>query len=36
MGTSGCVSFMFNLKGIIVLDNEEGTIDEDKAMGRHS
>ena len=32
MGTSGCVSFMFNLKGIIVLDNEEGTIDEDKAM----
>lgn len=32
MGTSGCVSFMFSLKGIIVLDNEEGTIDEDKAM----
>ena len=23
---------MFSLKGIIVLDNEEGTIDEDKAM----
>ena len=32
MGTSGCVSFMFSLKGIIILDNEEGTIDEDKAM----
>lgn len=32
MGTTGCVSFMFNLKGIIVLDNEDGDIDEDKAM----
>ncbi len=32
MGTSGCVSFMFSLKGVIVLNNEEGTIDEDKAM----
>ena len=32
MGTSGCVSFMFSLKGVIVLDNEDETIDEDKAM----
>ena len=32
MGTSGCVSFMFNLQGVIVLDNEDGDIDEDKAM----
>jgi len=32
MGTSGCVSFMFSLQGIIVLDNEDGDIDEDKAM----
>lgn len=32
LGTSGCVSFMFSTKGIVVLDNEEGTIDEDKAM----
>ena len=32
MGASGCVSFMFSRKGIIVLDNEDGDIDEDKAM----
>ena len=32
MGTSGCVSFMFTTKGIVVLDNEDGDIDEDKAM----
>ena len=32
MGTPGCVSFMFSRKGIIVLDNEDGDIDEDKAM----
>ena len=32
MGTSGCVSFMFSLQGVIVLDNEDGDIDEDKAM----
>ena len=32
LGTSGCVSFMFSQKGIVVLDNEEGEIDEDKAM----
>lgn len=32
LGASGCVSFMFSLKGIVVLNNEEGSIDEDKAM----
>ena len=32
LGTTGCVSFMFSEKGIIVLDNEDGDIDEDKAM----
>lgn len=32
MGTSGCVSFMFTTKGIVVLDNEDEEIDEDKAM----
>ena len=30
LGTTGCVSFMFNLKGIIVLDNEDEDIDEDR------
>lgn len=32
LGTSGCVSFMFSSKGIVVLDNEDETIDGDKAM----
>lgn len=32
LGTAGCVSFMFSLKGVIVLNNEDGNIDEDKAM----
>lgn len=32
LGTAGCVSFMFSMKGIIVLNNEDGDIDEDKAM----
>lgn len=32
LGASGCVFFMFSLKGIVVLNNEEGNIDEDKAM----
>ena len=32
LGTTGCVSFMFSTKGIIVLDNEDEDIDEDKAM----
>lgn len=32
LGTSGCVSFLFSTKGVVVLDNEDGAIDEDKAM----
>ena len=32
LGTTGCVSFMFNEKGVIVIDNEEGEIDEDQMM----
>lgn len=32
LGTAGCVSFMFTLKGVVVLNNEDGDIDEDKAM----
>ncbi len=32
LGTSGCVSFMFTTKGVVVLDNEDEDIDEDKAM----
>lgn len=32
MGQSGSVSFMFDNKGVIVIDNEDGDIDEDKLM----
>lgn len=32
MGTSGCVSFLFEEKGVIVVNNEDGNIDEDKLM----
>lgn len=32
MGTSGCVSFMFNEKGLIVLDREEVGMDEEELM----
>ncbi len=32
LGTTGCVSFLFSTKGVVVLDNEDGEIDEDKAM----
>ena len=32
MGTSGCVSFMFEDKGVIIVNNEDGDIDEDKLM----
>ena len=32
LGTNGCVSFLFDKKGVIVIDNEEGEIDEDKLM----
>lgn len=32
MGTSGCVSFMFDEKGLIVVDKEEVEMDEDELM----
>ena len=32
LGTTGCVSFMFNEKGVIVIDNEDGEIEEDQMM----
>lgn len=32
LGTIGCVSFMFSDKGVIVIDNEDGDIDEDVIM----
>ena len=32
LGTTGSVSFMFSEKGLIVIDNEDGDIDEDKLM----
>ncbi len=32
LGQSGCVSFMFDEKGVIVIENEDGDIDEDKLM----
>jgi len=32
MGTSGCVSFMFDEKGLIVIDREEVDMDEDELM----
>ncbi len=32
MGTTGCVSFMFTEKGLIVITDEDGELDEDKLM----
>ena len=32
MGTTGCVSFGFKEKGVIVIDNSEGAISEDQIM----
>ncbi len=32
MGASGCVSWSFERKGVIIIDNEDGDIDEDTAM----
>ena len=32
MGQTGCVSYLFEEKGVIVIANEEGDIDEDKLM----
>ena len=32
MGTSGCVSWSFDRKGVIVIDNEDGALDEDTLL----
>ncbi len=32
MGASGCVSWSFDRKGVIVIDNEDGDLDEEKVM----
>lgn len=32
MGQTGCVGFLFTEKGVIVIDNEDGDVDEDKLM----
>ncbi len=32
LGTQGCVSYMFDRKGVIIIDNEEGELDEDTVM----
>lgn len=32
LGTNGCVSYMFDRKGVIVIDNTEGELDEDAVM----
>lgn len=32
LGQNGCVSFMFEQKGLIVIDNEDGALDEEKVM----
>ena len=29
MGTAGCVSWSFDRKGVIIIDNEDGSVDED-------
>jgi len=32
MGTSGCVSWSFDRKGVIIIDNADGDLDEDKVL----
>ena len=32
MGAQGCVSWSFDRKGVIVIDNEDGELDEDAVM----
>ena len=32
MGTAGCVSWAFDRKGVIVIDNEDGVLNEDKVL----
>ena len=33
LGATGCVSWSFDRKGVIIIDNEDEELDEDKAMG---
>ena len=32
MGQSGCVGFLFSEKGVVIISNEDGDVDEDKLM----
>ena len=32
MGATGCVSWSFDQKGVIIIDNEDGDLDEDTVM----
>lgn len=32
LGQTGCVSFMFDEKGVIIIENEDGKLDEDSVM----
>jgi len=32
MGTSGCVSWSFDRKGVVIIDNEDGDLDEDNVL----
>jgi YebC/PmpR family DNA-binding regulatory protein len=32
LGTTGCVSWSFDRKGVIVIDNEDGLLDEDTVL----
>ena len=32
LGQNGCVSFMFDKKGVIIIDNSDGDLDEDSVM----
>ena len=32
LGTSGCVSYLFNKKGVLVIDKEETSMDEEELM----
>ena len=32
LGTTGCVSWSFDRKGVFVIDNEDGSLDEDQVM----
>ena len=32
MGAAGCVSWSFDRKGVIVVNNEDGELEEDKVM----